>query len=198
MKRILSILFVLTITLSLNAKEYHVAKYGHDINPGTKESPLLTIQAAANLAMPGRKIPLRLPVRGTRKTNTSSGWQLTIRWKLPVWMNGNVYYYGAKPSVKDSNMVVEPEFDPGLKLTEEDGHVYLQMTLSKEAEGMKTLFVTSELLGKAKILKLGFENPDGSALKIDTDYLGKRRASENPSIGPFEGLGEGRHRLMIW
>ncbi len=49
---------VLMITLILLvipgfAKEYHVAKSGNNNNPGTKESPLLTIQAAADLAQPG-------------------------------------------------------------------------------------------------------------------------------------------------
>lgn len=35
------------------AEEYHVAKTGDDQNPGSAESPFLSIQAAANNAMPG-------------------------------------------------------------------------------------------------------------------------------------------------
>jgi len=35
------------------AEEYHVAKTGNDANKGTVQMPLLTIQAAANLAQPG-------------------------------------------------------------------------------------------------------------------------------------------------
>ena len=35
------------------AEEYHVAKTGNDSNKGTVQMPLLTIQAAANLAQPG-------------------------------------------------------------------------------------------------------------------------------------------------
>ena len=39
---------------SLGAQqEYHVAKTGHDANSGTKESPFLTIQKAADVAQPG-------------------------------------------------------------------------------------------------------------------------------------------------
>ncbi|MCK4921902.1 MAG: right-handed parallel beta-helix repeat-containing protein [Bacteroidales bacterium] len=54
MKRILIIIVAALFTFSCSSvKEYHVAKNGSDNNPGTKEKPLLTIQAAANLAQPG-------------------------------------------------------------------------------------------------------------------------------------------------
>ena len=38
------------------AKTYHVAKTGNDRNKGTKEAPFLTIQRAADVAMPGDSI----------------------------------------------------------------------------------------------------------------------------------------------
>ena len=44
---------VFTLGITATAKEYHVAKTGNDANPGTLESPLHTIQAAANLAQAG-------------------------------------------------------------------------------------------------------------------------------------------------
>jgi alpha-N-arabinofuranosidase len=54
MKKILLSLLILCIVSSFAAaKEYHVAKSGSDTNSGTKNAPLLTIQSAANLAMPG-------------------------------------------------------------------------------------------------------------------------------------------------
>ena len=43
----------LTMVSALTAKEYHVAKTGNDANSGTIESPLHTIQAAANQAQAG-------------------------------------------------------------------------------------------------------------------------------------------------
>jgi hypothetical protein len=53
----LALTFAISITVS--AKEYHVAKNGNDSNKGTKESPFLTIQAAANFAQPGDTILVR-------------------------------------------------------------------------------------------------------------------------------------------
>jgi len=53
MKRLQLFLITLMITFAVSAKEYHVAKTGNDKNPGTLAEPLLTIQAAANIAQPG-------------------------------------------------------------------------------------------------------------------------------------------------
>jgi alpha-N-arabinofuranosidase len=52
------------------------------------------------------------------------------------------------------------------------------------------------LLGKARIPGLGFENPDGTPLTIDTDYFGKQRGT-TPTAGPFEKPGEGSVRLKV-
>ena len=46
--------------------------------------------------------------------------------------------------------------------------------------------VTTELLGKAKTPNLPYMDHDGSALKIDTDYFGNKRKTDNPFPGPFK------------
>jgi alpha-N-arabinofuranosidase len=43
-----------------------------------------------------------------------------------------------------------------------------------------------------------YENPDGTSLKIDIDYFGKKRNEANPSAGPFENPGEGKLTLKVW
>jgi hypothetical protein len=53
MKRLLLLTITIVLGVSGYAREYHVAKTGNDKNQGTFEMPLLTIQAAANLAQPG-------------------------------------------------------------------------------------------------------------------------------------------------
>jgi len=53
MKRLQLILITFCLSLTVSAKEYHVAKTGHDKNNGTLNSPFLIIQAAANIAQPG-------------------------------------------------------------------------------------------------------------------------------------------------
>lgn len=42
-----------------------------------------------------------------------------------------------------------------------------------------------------------FENPDGSALILDMDYLGKKRLTSEPTAGPFENIDTGAVRLKV-
>lgn len=118
--------------------------------------------------------------------------------KLPAWMSGNIYWKGAKPSTKDENFTENSAFDPNVKLIEEGKDIYIQMAFSSELYGLKTKIITSEILGKARIPKAGFENPDGTALKIDSDYSGKKREQNNPSAGPFEMPVQGLIKLKVW
>ncbi len=48
--------YLVALTTAARATEFHVATNGNDANPGTRESPLRTIQHASDLAMPGDQI----------------------------------------------------------------------------------------------------------------------------------------------
>jgi hypothetical protein len=76
--------------------------------------------------------------------------------------------------------------------------VFVEFNLEGKASEIKTLLVTTEMLGKAKMPKEGYENPDGSSLRIDIDYNGNKRSETNPSAGPFENPGVGTIRLKVW
>jgi len=118
--------------------------------------------------------------------------------KLPVWMNGNVFLKGAKPSKHETEPLLKPGLDPALKRVEKADGSYLELVLDKAWSAERTRkLVTTELLGKAKISELPYENPDGSPLKIDTDYFGKQRNEANPTPGPFENPGQGDLTLKV-
>lgn len=53
MKKLQFVLVFLILSFTISAKEYHVSKSGKDKNNGTLKSPFLTIQTAANIALPG-------------------------------------------------------------------------------------------------------------------------------------------------
>lgn len=117
--------------------------------------------------------------------------------RLPVWINGNLYYNGAVPSSKDQNFTNDSTFNPQVKIMEgEEGYLYL--TLNESYRNQQLKLVTTELLGMARIPKAAFDNPDGTPLKIDTDFFGKPRSKSNPSAGPFEQLPEGETKLKLW
>ena len=92
--------------------------------------------------------------------------------KYPVWMNGNIYYRGAKPCVKEKNPAGSQTFDPKIKLEERDESVYLDLVLDQQYYDLKENLITSELLGKTRVTKTLFDNPDGTPLKVDKDYFG--------------------------
>ena len=119
------------------------------------------------------------------------------RSKLPVYMSDNVFLNGAKPSKHEQSPFVQPDFNPSLKLVEKDDGVYLQIT-TQAYKTPKTRLVTTELLGRAATPNLPYENPDGSSLTIDTDYLGNKRNASNPSAGPFESPEVGKLNLKVW
>jgi len=117
----------------------------------------------------------------------------------PMQMAGNVFLKGARPSKHEQDRLVQPEFDPGVKLVQEKDAVYLHIMLDKKwAEKHPHQLVTTELLGRAKIPDLPYESPNGSPYRIDTDYFSKKRNAENPFPGPFELIQGGKRLLKVW
>ncbi|HEX42549.1 MAG TPA: carbohydrate-binding protein [Phycisphaerales bacterium] len=117
----------------------------------------------------------------------------------PMFMGGNVFLGSARPCSHEESPLVLPPFDPGLRLVEEDGAVYLHVKLDNAWARQQTRRpVTTEVLGKAKVPDLPYEHPDGSPYRIDTDYFGNRRDPDNPFPGPFELAGDTEQVLKVW
>lgn len=119
-------------------------------------------------------------------------WVYDLR-EFPLVTGGNVYYHGARPYAKEQQPIVQPGFDPAVKLTQ----TQLQIALDEAMKKAKTSLVTTELLGTAKIPGVPYANPDGSPLQVDTDYLGQPRSSVMPTPGPFEKVGQEEIDLKV-
>ncbi|MCU7552551.1 right-handed parallel beta-helix repeat-containing protein, partial [Chitinophagaceae bacterium LB-8] len=145
---------------------------------------------------------------------------------LPVVFDGNVYTKGviragstdnqkrfgemsksAKEQMKkyqdqqaiERNALVINDYDAMANLTAENDGMYLEISLDKNwLNGQKRKLVTTETLTRALVPDLPFENTDGSPLKIDTDYFGKKRNVTNPSPGPFEIRSSGKQKIKVW
>jgi len=147
------------------------------------------VESSAVKGKPGGKKPPRADGFGL--------WVYDAR-EFPLQTGGNVYYNGARPYSKETKNVVQAGVDPKVRVVEEGRSVYLHLTLGQAVEKANTTLVTTELLGKARIPGLPFENPDGSPLKIDADFFGKRRNETSPTAGPFENPGAGPLTLKVW
>ena len=113
-------------------------------------------------------------------------------------MAGNVFLKDAKPSKHESNPLAQPNVNPAIKLVEKSDGMYLEITLDKIWAQQQRQVVTTDLLGKARIPDLPYEQPDGSPYHINVDYFGKKRKAANPFPGPFELPEGGRHVLRVW
>jgi hypothetical protein len=49
-----------------------------------------------------------------------------------------------------------------------------------------------------RICEEAFENPDGTPITVDQDYLGKKRSETAPFVGPFEELKQGEQVIKVW
>ena len=111
---------------------------------------------------------------------------------------GNVYLMGAKASQQETDPIEQPQFDPGVELVEKPDGIHLRITLDESWAKQRRPLVTTKLLGKARVPQMLYERPDGSPYRIDTDYFGRKRHSNNPFPGPFEpGDGE-KMTLKVW
>ena len=112
---------------------------------------------------------------------------------------GNVYLAGAKPSTHESDALVARGFEPGMKLEEKSDGWWFEMSVDPDWRSQqRRAVVTTELLGKAKIPDAPFEQPDGTPYRLDTDYLGKTRNTDNPAPGPFRLANEKAIRIKVW
>ena len=134
------------------------------------------------------------------KTQRATGFGLWVydTRKFPLQTGGNIYYNGARSYTNEANALVMSDLDPKPTIVEEGDSVYLHLTLGPGLQKATTTFVTTELLGKARIPNLAYENPDGSPLEIDADYFGKKRNAAKPAAGPFENPAAGELKLKVW
>ena len=105
------------------------------------------------------------------------------------FIDGNVYFNQARPFEKEEHKWELSDFDPAFHINDKGKEVYLSFSL-KGINNLQTKQVSTDRLGKAKLPKQSYEQPDGKPIVFDTDYFGRQR-SEHPMPGPFEEVKDG-------
>lgn len=116
--------------------------------------------------------------------------------KQPAYIQGNLYLNGADHFDREE-VYCESDMDPEVKITEEGGEVYLEITLPQDIQELQTEIVTTQKLGMVRIVEQRFEAPDGKALTLDEDIRGQARDGK-PLPGPVEGLHGGRNKVPVF
>ncbi|MBQ0001787.1 MAG: right-handed parallel beta-helix repeat-containing protein [Clostridiales bacterium] len=103
---------------------------------------------------------------------------------LPVWVEGNAYLAGAAAYKNEKHNLIDTEGQIQIDLKEVDGRYVLSTNMYDFVKDFQVELITSDVLGKAFEPEQRFENPDGSEIIFNTDYLGAHRGAEIIP-GPF-------------
>lgn len=117
---------------------------------------------------------------------------------FPLFTGGNAYLAGARPYFSERGPLKLPESQLNPAILEDGDSVVLRLALSPDLRKASTQRVTTELLGKARVSRLPYENMDGAPVVIGSDYFGRQRSAATPSPGPFENPGSGDVKLKVW
>ena len=104
--------------------------------------------------------------------------------ELPVWAGGNIYFNGAKPMSKEKDAYVDTKNNVEIGYEEKDGKITLKTNLYEFLPKTKCKLMHTADIPPAFEPEENYENPDGTPITFDTDFLGQKR-DENPIAGPF-------------
>lgn len=104
--------------------------------------------------------------------------------KLPVWIDGNAYFNGARSWKKEKNRFVDADSHAYVNLVEKNGEYYIETNVYELLKDWKVSMIDSDVLGKAFEPEQRFENRDGSTIVFNKDYFGNHR-SLSVLPGPF-------------
>ncbi|NBJ92882.1 right-handed parallel beta-helix repeat-containing protein [Parablautia muri] len=114
---------------------------------------------------------------------------------LPVWVEGNAYFNGARACKKEDAKLVDEKNKVFVELVEEDGKYSLKTNVYEFLGGFSCEIINSDILGYAFEPEERFENPDGSAITFDQDYLGEHRGV-SCIPGPFASVEASKKKLL--
>ena len=113
---------------------------------------------------------------------------------LPVWVEGNAYFNGADVCKHEKHNLINTTDKVHVELVEEDGHFVLKSNVFDLVKDFKDGIITTETLGMAFEPEEKFEQPDGTPITFDSDYLGNHRGSDTIP-GPFASTSDS---IVVW
>ncbi|WP_069998592.1 right-handed parallel beta-helix repeat-containing protein [Cellulosilyticum sp. I15G10I2] len=120
-----------------------------------------------------------------------------INIEQPVYIDGNVYLNGSEAFRAENHKYCNPSFNPNVKIIEDNDEVYLEMDVDQEMLDVATALYGTETLGTVRIVDAIFDDPSGSPITLDKDYLNKQR-KDMPTVGPIETISVGHNRIKVW
>ncbi|MCF3108203.1 DUF1565 domain-containing protein [Niabella sp. CC-SYL272] len=98
----------------------------------------------------------------------------------------------------EQNAIMDTGFNAGVRFIDKGNKGMLEIIWNRQWLKLKRKWVTTGSLRKALVPDLPFENADGTPLRINTDFWGKKRKAANPAPGPFEVAGSGLQKISLY
>ncbi len=114
---------------------------------------------------------------------------------LPVWIDGNAYFEGAKSWKNEKNSFAEEAGKVHVDVAEKNGSYYLDTNIYDVLKDFSVDMISTETLGKAFEPQQPYENSDGTPITFDSDYLGNHRGVD-VIPGPFASGKDSKERIF--
>jgi hypothetical protein len=101
------------------------------------------------------------------------------------------------PFSKEENKLYQPEFDTGFAVDFAEGEVYVKIKLPEDFKDFVSEPYGTHSIPKVRIVDADFENPDGSPLILNSDYL-DADIKDKSVAGPIACLKPGENRIKVW
>ncbi len=117
--------------------------------------------------------------------------------KKGPFADGNAYLGKSRPWNMEKNFFHKPDFDAGVRLSEEGGAVYLSFNLPEDFGGCAANTVSTGMFSVPMVSEEPFEDAEGREIVFDEDYFGARRKS-SAIPGPIDSAKPGANRIKVW
>jgi len=115
----------------------------------------------------------------------------------PVYISDNAYFNGAQAFEKESKKLDMPDFDTDFTIEHNGDEVFLNITLPDGFDDQTSEIHSTKSLSRVRIVDADFDNPDGTTLVFDSDYLDTPTGKE-VTPGPLTCLKAGKNRVKVW
>ena len=113
---------------------------------------------------------------------------------LPVWIDGNAYFEGAKGFKKEKHAFADEKTKVHVDVAEKDGSYYIESNIFDLIKDFKVDMISTDTLGAAFEPGQKYENPDGTPITFDYDYNGNHRGAD-VIPGPFATVEAAKAKL---
>jgi alpha-L-arabinofuranosidase len=121
---------------------------------------------------------------------------------VPNWsdykLDYDVYYQNAQKSTwGDAHSIVNNFFNAGFQITSLANGAEFSFNANTAPSDIQCPLITRSFIGLTPPTNQGIENPDGTPITIDKDFLGASRDAATPTAGPFENLQNGANTYTL-